>query len=232
MAEYIMKPFALNSIFHDGLNSSPLLKRLELNDLSPMCKQYDCINKTSAFSKNNLTSSKRHLNTCQDCKHDDHHSYIKDALSYLSSGYSVYPVDEQQCQAVNTLCILDKTDLCYTNDEGYEKLQGYTSFLDVSDGDLIVKSPESKSHFNEMSSRRCTPSEAAIDALLSLGRHGLLERYCESSMSRCIGSRQRKNIVAKRLKSSHKGHLKRLQRKGFNHNNKKLKNVNSCVYMK
>ena len=210
MAEYIVKPFALNSIFHVGL---------ELNYASPVYKQGDCINKTSAFSNNDLTSSRRHLNIFQDYNHDDHHSYINDTLSYLSSRYSVYPV-EQQCQADKAVCILDDSDLCYTNDEGFEKLQGYTSFLDVCDGDLIVKSP--KSHFNDTSSRSCTPSEAAIDALLSLGRQGLLERYCDSSMSRCIDSRKRNNVVAK---SFHKRHLKRLQRKGFKHN-KNCNNVN------
>ena len=106
MAEYIMKPFALNSIFHDGLKSSSLLKRLELNDLSPVSKECDCINNTSAFSKKDLTSNRRHLNNCQVYNHDDHHSYIKDALSYLSSGYSVYPVDEQQCQADNAVFVI------------------------------------------------------------------------------------------------------------------------------
>ena len=220
MAEYIMKPFALSSLFHDGLNSSSFPKKLKVNDLSPVCKQGDCINEASAFSKNDLISSQRHLNICQDYNHDDHHNYIRDTLTYLSPWYSVYPVDEQQCQADNAVCILVESHPCYTNDEGFEKLQGYTSFLDVCD-DSIVKSPESKTQYNETSSRNCTPPEAAIDALLSLGRQGLLERYCDSSMLRCIGSRQRNNFVAKRLKSSHKGHLKRLQWKGFKHNKNK-----------
>ena len=73
---------------------------------------------------------------------------------------------------------------------------------------------------NTMRRRHATvqPTEAAIDALLSLDHQGLLERCCDSSMSRCIGSRHRNNFVAKRLKSSHKGHIKRLQRKGVKHN--------------
>ena len=76
-----------------------------------------------------------------------------------------------KCQANNAVCILDESDLCYTKDESFEKLRGYTSFLDVYDGDSIVKSPESKSQYNE-TSRNCTTNRSCHRRPSVLGSPG------------------------------------------------------------